>query len=595
MHAALFGLERFNEAVDAFQTMLPKLSTASALEIRSKFQITHLSTDLTFSPESRQNYLGRSEAEEAIRKVIVGQFKNAPFRLINTTTGLLCDRDAQMNAFSVSKEHDKLLLFTMQHAEHRTEHIKEVIEQYFRCVMLSHRWEGKEKTLHDIQDKAVYSFDPVGTFVKLQKFCEVVRDAGYHWAWMDTCCIDKHNNVELRESLNSMFVWYHHSALTIVYLSDVRESGALAKSEWNRRGWTIQELLAPKVILFYQKDWTPYLGDRSSNHKKSAVIMQELGVATGIDQGSLNNFYPSMRDAREKLKWASTRTTSREEDIAYSLIGIFGVRLSADYGETEQYALGRLLQKIVDRSGDITALDWVGKSSEFNSCLPAEIASYEDPSYEPPHLSEDAIQTSVSSLRNVVATDSALKLYTLLSRLPRPRFAQRRLQLPCMVFGVTEVRQSHAQDEQLNFTYEVKAAGLRDLSIKTKQKLSHFSLERPMLKETLLLVRPWNRHLLELGLPALTDETQSIDDVSHSAVPDLSDGFVGERGAIDLDSYSQALRLIVRLGQEFNALLLSQQHSGECKRIASDRDIIAHIRDLNSVQNMMDVRTLDIL
>jgi hypothetical protein len=393
-----------------------------------------------------------------------------------------------------------------------------------------------------------------------------------------------------------MFVWYRHSALTIVYLSDVREPGALAKSEWNRRGWTVQELLAPKVILFYQKDWTPYLGDHSSNHKKSAAIMQELEIATGIDQGSLSNFHPNtVRDARKILQWASTRTTTRDEDIAYSLIGIFDVRLSFDYGEKEQYALGRLLKKIVGRSGDITALDWVGKSSEFNSCLPAEIASYAYSPYNPPHLSEDAIQKLVSSLRNAVAADSALELYTLLSRLPFPRFAQRRLQLPCMVFRVTEVRQSHAQDEPSCFTYKIKADGLHDLSIETEQKLSHFSLERPMLKETLLLVRPWDSRLLEVGLPALADETQSVDDVSHSAVPDLSGGFLGEKGAIDLDSYSQALRLIVRLGQKFSALLLSQQHSGECRRIASDRDIIAHIRDLNTVQNMMDVRTLDIL
>ncbi|KAG1880264.1 hypothetical protein C8R48DRAFT_767066 [Suillus tomentosus] len=98
---------------------------------------------------------------------------------------------------------------------------------------LSMQWEGKELLLQDIQGKVVYKLDPVGGIKKLQSFCETARDLGYHWAWSDTCCIDKTNNVELQESVNSMFIWYHHSALTVVYLSDVPPSskpGALARS-----------------------------------------------------------------------------------------------------------------------------------------------------------------------------------------------------------------------------------------------------------------------------------------------------------------------------------------------------------------------------
>ncbi|KAG2743754.1 hypothetical protein P692DRAFT_20168015 [Suillus brevipes Sb2] len=558
--------------------MLSNLSTASAPETR----------------KLRQLYLDRSEAKGAIRKVIDAQLENAPFRMLSTTTGFICDRDAQINTFSRSPEYNELLLLTMKHAELQTEPVKKGVEKYFRCVMLSHRWEGNEKLLHEIQGRAVYKLDPVGTVVKLQKFCEVVRDAGYHWAWMDTCCIDKHSNTELQESLNSMFVWYRHSALTIVYLSDVppsSESGALAKSEWNKRGWTVQEFLAPKVVLFYQRDWTLYLGDHSSNHKKSARIMQELGDATGIDPRALVDFHPDMKSAREKLKWASTRTTTRQEDIAYSLFGIFGVRLILDYGEKKQHALGRLLQEIVDQSGDISALDWVGKSSEFNSCLPADIASYEDPACELSPLSEDAIQTSISSLRNTVAVGSASELYTLLSEQPAPRFAQRRLHLPCMVFRVTEVvRRGHAQDERSYFTYDIKADGLRDLSIKSGEKLVQFSLTRPFQKKV-FLVRPWDRRLLELP-----DETQGVEDefVPHPASQDLADGLLGEHGAVDHDYQSRALRLIVRLGQQFNALLLIQQYDGGYKRIASDGDIIAQVRDTSSIQNMT-VRQLEIL
>jgi len=122
-------------------------------------------------------------------------------------------------------------------------------------------------------------------------------------------------------------------------------------------------ILAPKVVLFYQKDWTLYLDDCSPNHKESAVIMRELEDATGINGRALIAFYPGMRGVRGKLQWASMRVTTLQEDIAYSLFGIFGVHLSPIYGENKQNALGRLLQEVIAQSGDITCLDWVGKSS----------------------------------------------------------------------------------------------------------------------------------------------------------------------------------------------------------------------------------------
>ncbi|KAG1813650.1 uncharacterized protein BJ212DRAFT_1301027 [Suillus subaureus] len=169
----------------------------------------------------------------------------------------------------------------MTHAPLRTNAIKKVVAKLFSWVMLSHRWESTEPLLHDIQDKVVYDLDPVGTVVKLQMFCKVARDAGHRWAWSDTCCIDQNNNFE---------------------------SGALANSAWNTRGWTIQEFLASIVVLFYQADWSLYLDDHSPNHKESVAIMQELEYSTGIHAQALIAFHPGMTDAREKLQWASTRT-----------------------------------------------------------------------------------------------------------------------------------------------------------------------------------------------------------------------------------------------------------------------------------------------
>jgi hypothetical protein len=442
----------------------------------------------------------------------------------------------------------------------------------------------------------------VGGMTKLQSFCKTARDAGYNWAWSDTCCIDKNINVELQESVNSMFVWYHHSALTIVYLSDVppsSKSGALTKSAWNTRGWTVQEFIAPKVILFYQSNWTLYLDDRTPNHKDSVAIMQELKDATGIDRSAVVVFRPGMDGAREKLHWASTRVTTRQEDIAYSLFGIFGVRLPVDYGEKQDKALGRLLQEIVARSGDITGLYWVGKSSEFNSCLPASIASYQAPPCKLPVLPEDNMQSSVSSLRKTAAVDFASSLYTQLRDMSAPRFAAQRLHMPCIAFSVREVRRVRSLALETRFTYRVKADGLHHLLITTDETLVQFWPARPT-ERKFILVRPWDRSLLEfpefvefVEPSDFGDNTESEDDygMSHSSLShDLSGGSPVIQDVFDLES--RALRLLVRLRQPFSAFLLAQQRSGEYKRIASDHDIIGQVSD---VGDPMDIRTVEIL
>ncbi|KAG1814088.1 hypothetical protein EV424DRAFT_42526 [Suillus variegatus] len=530
----------------------------------------------------RQQYVSPSDVENATRQAIHAQLENAPLRLINTSTGHLCNRDVQINTFIESTEYEELLHSSVMHGPLQTEPIKEAVAKYFSWVMLSHKWETKEPLLHDIQGKGIYNLDPVGTVVKLQKFCGVARDAGHRWAWSDTCCIDQNNNVEVQRSVNSMFVWYHYSALTIVYLSDVPPSskrGALANSIWNTRGWTILEFLAPKIVLFYQADWTLYLDDRSHNHKESVTITQELERSTGINARALVAFRPGMRDARGKLQWASTRVTTLQEDIAYPLFGIFGVHLPVLYGENKQNALGRLLQEIIAHSGDITSLDWVGQSSTFNSCLPAEISSYKALPYTLPPLPEDEIQNSVSTLRNnIVAVESASKLYTTLENLGIPRFANGRLQLPCIVFPLTAVRRSAGKDGDKCFTYKVKADGLQDLLVTTKDRLVQFSPTRRT-RQTFLLIRPWNRY--DLGLVDFTDESQSVDDWLDEPEDD--------------ELVTRSLRLLVRLARPFGGLLLAQQWSGEYKRIASDNNIIAQVRDMASVDDMMDVRMLEIL
>jgi hypothetical protein len=392
-----------------------------------------------------------------------------------------------------------------------------------------------------------------------------------------------------------MFVWYRHSALTVVYLSDVLPSsktGALAMSIWNSRGWTVQEFLAPNVVLFYQKDWTLYLDDHSSNHKESAVIMRELEDVTGINGRALIAFDPGMRGAREKLQWSSMRSTTVQEDIAYSLFGIFGVHLPPIYGENKQNALGRLLQEIISQSGDITCLDWVGKSSEFNSCLPASITSYRAPPSTLSLLSEDQMQKSVASLRDAVDAELASRLYQIFASISMsaPQFVARRLRLPCIVFTVTSVSRRR-EDQQSACTFVVKADGLLELLITTEDMSTHLSRARSS-RQSFLIVRPWDRSLLEL--PDLADPPDSVEDWSLPRLHESPVGSFEEDGSAD-GSYSRALQLIARLGQPFGAFLLAQQQGGEYRRIASEQNIMAQVKDTTAVHDMMDVRTLEIL
>ncbi|KAG1878699.1 hypothetical protein C8R48DRAFT_759070 [Suillus tomentosus] len=461
-HAALHGAQRYDEAIQAFRIMLSKLDNAPDTETR----------------KLHRQYLSSFEVDRAIRKVIDAQLDYSPLRVLDTTTGLLCDRETQIRIFKISKEYKELVSSTITHSDFRPKCIKGVVMTYFQYAMLSHRWEEKEPLLQDIQGKVVYELDLV----------------------------------------NSMFIWYHHSALTVIYLSDVPPSskyGALMKSAWNTRGRTVQESLAPNVILFYQKDWTPYLGDRTPNHKDSVAIMQELEYAKGIDRRAVVAFRPGMRCAREKLQHRIL------------LIGIFGITLPVMYGEKKQNALGRFLQEIIAQSGDITALDWVGESSEFNSCLPADITSYETPPCKLPSLSEDEIQSSA------------------VDHLSAPRFAYRRLHLPCIVF-VTQAMRGQSQDQD-TYTYDLKSDGLRDLQIATADKLIPFSRARPPPAwQTILLVCPWSRDLLELYDSA--DDAHSVEletmpkSPSHDSLPAQTEPIYSE-------SHSRALRLIVRLGQ----------------------------------------------
>ncbi|KAI6137784.1 hypothetical protein EDD17DRAFT_1881720 [Pisolithus thermaeus] len=263
------------------------------------------------------------DMKQVIRNVAFETLKTLPTRLLHTPTGRLCNRDVQILYFLQSPECKQLESSCM--TCDRDQQMKLIhcdTSRYFQYITLSHRWGEYEPSLRDIEDHTIYNMSVEGGFGKLQAFCRVALELDYLWAWSDTCCIDKDSSAEVQETIGSMFAWYRKSALTIVHLSDVTDTASLRGSEWFRRGWTLQELLAPRNVVFYTENWSLYKNPASSNHKTDVAVLAELENETRIDRRFLTNFSPGLDDARSRLQWASLRHTTCPEDITYSLFGI---------------------------------------------------------------------------------------------------------------------------------------------------------------------------------------------------------------------------------------------------------------------------------
>jgi hypothetical protein len=204
-------------------------------------------------------------------------------------------------------------------------------------------------------------------------FCTLVHTLRFQWAWSDTCCVNQLDKGVQQESLVAMFRRYRGAPLTIVHLlgvlSESQEFGRLWRSIWNTRGWTYQEYIASEAVRFYTEDWRPYLGLDTFNHKESPRILSEMEQAMNLTRQELATLQPGLDRVRERLYLASTRQTTREEDIAYSLFGIFNVALSVIYGEGNQ-AIGRLLEYILTHSDNVTLLAWTGSSGSHHSYPP---------------------------------------------------------------------------------------------------------------------------------------------------------------------------------------------------------------------------------
>ena len=323
-----------------------------------------------YSADYGDQYISPSSTRATIRKIVQRTLRHSPRVLINTTTGRLHNKAEQASAFESLPIFNELVSSMRRRIDYVR--IKREVRQYFRYVMLSHTWEENEPLFQDVIHIAVYDLDKSPTHDKLQTFCKIVRDAGFNWAWSDTCCINKSDHFVLQEALVAMFKWYHGSTLTIVFLRGVHslsQRGTLVGSIWNTRAWTLQEYIAAKVIHFYTEDWTLYLGLELLNHKESPEVISEMEQATGVAAQQLMALRPGLTSIREKLCLASNRQTMLVEDAAYSLLGIFSVTgIPAIYGEGEG-SLGRLLAHVLTGSGDVSILAWgIWQLQQLSTC-----------------------------------------------------------------------------------------------------------------------------------------------------------------------------------------------------------------------------------
>ncbi|KJX97208.1 hypothetical protein TI39_contig530g00002 [Zymoseptoria brevis] len=250
-------------------------------------------------------------------------------------------------------------------------------------AIASHRWYNDEIDKHDFEAGLKQAGE---SYKKTEAFCRYVanrRGPGLQpldWIWIDTCCIDKRSSSELSEAINSMMRWYSNAVICLAFLWDVpslsrnrtqksedtpsiqRDSASvpynrLRCSVWFRRGWTLQELLAPPIVLFLDQEWN-VIGQKNSTGQPRGtyggtlgpLLNQQIASITGIPTAFLSRYGSALEptsyaDVAVRLDWMKGRTTTRIEDRAYCLLGLCGLFMSMRYGERGQ-AMQRLHNKI---------------------------------------------------------------------------------------------------------------------------------------------------------------------------------------------------------------------------------------------------------
>ncbi|PVH85906.1 HET-domain-containing protein, partial [Cadophora sp. DSE1049] len=228
-------------------------------------------------------------------------------------------------------------------------------------AILSHTW-GKDKDEVTFKEmvpgvESSQTAEKDG-FKKIKMTCSLARTQHIlDYAWVDTCCIDKSSSAELSEAINSMFKWYQQADVCFAFLEDLEhDSENLAACRWFSRAWTLQELIAPERMQFFDQTWA----NRGDKHTLCSEIAPISGISKGVLTGRLSLVEVPIAI---RMSWASLRQATREEDLTYCLLGIFDVNMPMLYGEGAK-AFVRLQLEIIKESADMSIFAWT--SSEEN-------------------------------------------------------------------------------------------------------------------------------------------------------------------------------------------------------------------------------------
>lgn len=239
-----------------------------------------------------------------------------------------------------------------------------------KYAILSHTWEDGEVTFEDFNNPEPSVRSQKGGFGKIQRMCELANRAGLKYSWVDTCSIDKRSSAELTEAINSMFQWYKDAVVCFVWLADLPTEQSshsrlstqqplipgLESCRWFTRGWTLQELIAPSRVEFYDQEWH-FRGTK-------ADLSNQLARITNISVDVLRNAASMYRlSVAQRMSWAASRQTTRAEDTAYCLLGIFNVNMPMMYGEGTR-AFIRLQETIAAQSNDFSLFAWKASPNE---------------------------------------------------------------------------------------------------------------------------------------------------------------------------------------------------------------------------------------
>ncbi|KAG8213392.1 heterokaryon incompatibility protein-domain-containing protein [Butyriboletus roseoflavus] len=515
------------------------------------------------------------EADEVVddfslQEVIDQRKSDMPLRLICTEDGKLYDRNAIEAWFKT--EHAELFDPTAVSSDAET--MLDAVKTSFAYAMLSHRWEAVEPLYKDVHGSDVFSLPDSSGTRKLQHFCRHARERGFRWAWSDTCCIDKTSTSELQKSIISMFKWYRNSDLTIIYLGDVCDNSiaALRESVWFLRGWTLQELIAPRRLVFFQSDWTLLATSDDlpvDNYKASPTFCKLITEITGIDDDALTDFDPTSRHItiRQRMSWAAHRKTTEIEDTAYCLMGIFNVHFPVMYGEGEG-AFSRLQIEIMAVSDDPSLFDWTGTPGA-NSLLASSPACF-DP-FAPPIVDPVPVTLRITNALNKIpyvqqaqrGIDSlTVGLFNMQERFsinaqhPANYMAGAKIHCHGLEYSVLDVEETRAMTDARKrgvklYQYHIVAESLHPITVTLAEPINTGYGFGRLRSKYLCILRVWDQSLA-------TGQSAVVDDEDHPLrQPFVAHLLVSEPGGI----YRRILvkdRIVAKLDQTVELRLLLQ-------------------------------------